>query len=187
MQLPAAPSLDLATGHRFHLIGPSLFLKLEQQPGDYLVSKQRGGAFIGTSVDEILRKRGVTQVFLTVIATSAGVEATARSAHDYGYNVVTVVDAMTDLDPEAHQRRVQKIFPRLSETRHNQQRAQVAGYASEPELSLRSRTQDKFVRLPDACRENFEAIRPMLAEHELRAPLSQQKCGGLAYTAARTR
>jgi len=44
------------------------------------------------------------------------VEATARSAHDYGYNVVTVVDAMTDLDPEAHQFTVQKIFPRISET-----------------------------------------------------------------------
>jgi len=90
--------------------------ELRQQPGDYLVSKQRVGAFIGTSLDEMLRKRGVTQVFLTGVATSAGVEATARSAHDYGYNVVTVVDAMTDLDPEAHQFTVQKIFPRISET-----------------------------------------------------------------------
>jgi nicotinamidase-related amidase len=90
--------------------------ELDQQPGDYLVSKQRVGAFIGTSLDEILRKRGVTQVFMTGVATSAGVEATARSAHDYGYNVVTVVDAMTDRDPEAHQFTVQKIFPRISET-----------------------------------------------------------------------
>jgi nicotinamidase-related amidase len=90
--------------------------ELEQQPGDYLVSKQRVGAFIGTSLDEIFRKRGVTQVFLTGVATSAGVEATARSAYDYGYNVVTVVDAMTDRDPEAHQFTVQKIFPRISET-----------------------------------------------------------------------
>lgn len=90
--------------------------ELRQQPGDYLVSKQRVGAFIGTSLDEMLRKRGVTQVFLTGVATSAGVEATARSAHDYGYNVVTVVDAMTDRDAEAHQFTVQKIFPRISET-----------------------------------------------------------------------
>src|SRR6202051_2813337 len=35
--------------------------ELRQQPGDYLVSKQRVGAFIGTSLDEMLRKRGVTQ------------------------------------------------------------------------------------------------------------------------------
>jgi nicotinamidase-related amidase len=90
--------------------------ELEQQPGDYIVSKQRVGAFIGTSLDETLRKRHVTQVFLTGIATSLGVESTARSAYDYGYNVVTVADAMTDRDAEAHQLSVQKIFPRISET-----------------------------------------------------------------------
>jgi len=90
--------------------------ELEQQPGDYIVSKQRVGAFIGTSLDETLRNRRVTQVFLTGIATSLGVESTARSAYDYGYNVVTVADAMTDRDAEAHQLSVQKIFPRISET-----------------------------------------------------------------------
>jgi len=90
--------------------------ELGQEPGDYLVSKQRVGAFIGTSLDEILRKRGVTQVFVTGIATCSGVETTARSAYDYGYNVVIVVDAVTDLDAEAHQITVQKIFPRTSET-----------------------------------------------------------------------
>jgi nicotinamidase-related amidase len=78
-----------------------------------MVSKQRVGAFIGTSLDETLRKRHVTQVFLTGIATSLGVESTARSAYDYGYNVVTVADAR---DAEAHQLSVQKIFPRISET-----------------------------------------------------------------------
>jgi nicotinamidase-related amidase len=89
---------------------------LEQQPSDYVVSKQRVGAFIGTSMDEYLRQRGVTQVVLAGIATSAGVEATARSAYDYGYNVVLVVDAMTDRDADAHLHSVEKIFPRLGET-----------------------------------------------------------------------
>jgi nicotinamidase-related amidase len=56
--------------------------ELEQQPTDYLVSKQRVGAFIGTSLDETLRRRGVTQVFVTGVATSAGVESTVRSACD---------------------------------------------------------------------------------------------------------
>lgn len=90
--------------------------ELEQQAGDYLVTKQRVGAFIGTSLNEILRQRGATQVFMTGVATSAGVEATAHSAHDYGYNVVFVVDAMTDLDADAHRHCVQKTFPRLGET-----------------------------------------------------------------------
>jgi nicotinamidase-related amidase len=90
--------------------------ELEQHPGDHIVSKQRPGAFIGTSLDGYLRQRGVSQVFLTGIATSSGVEATARSAFDYGYNVVLVVDAMTDRDTEAHRYCVERVFPRLGET-----------------------------------------------------------------------
>ena len=90
--------------------------ELEQLPNDYLVSKQRVGAFIGTSLNEALRKRGVTQVFVTGIATSLGVESTARSAYDSGYNVVIVVDAVTDRDADAHRHCVEKIFPRISET-----------------------------------------------------------------------
>ena len=43
-------------------------------------------------------------------------ESTARSAYDLGYNVVLVVDAMTDRDADAHRHSVEKIFPRLGET-----------------------------------------------------------------------
>ena|SRR5580704_415726 len=76
--------------------------ELEQHSADYLVSKQRVGAFIGTSLDAHLRQRGVTQVFLTGIATSSGVESTARSAYDHGYNVAFVVDAMTQTETPMH-------------------------------------------------------------------------------------
>ncbi len=90
--------------------------ELEQRPGDHLVSKQRWGAFIGKSLDDYLRQRGVTQVFLTGVSTSAGVESTARSAYDYGYNVALVMDAMTDRNADAHRHSVEQIFPRLGET-----------------------------------------------------------------------
>src|ERR1700678_102021 len=89
---------------------------LEQHPEDHIVNKQRWGAFIGTSLDEYLRQRGVNQIFLTGVATSAGVESTARSAYDYGYSVVLVLDAMTDRDADAHRHSVEKVFPRLGET-----------------------------------------------------------------------
>jgi nicotinamidase-related amidase len=90
--------------------------ELEQQAGDYLVTKQRWGAFLDTSLHDDLRKRGVTQIILAGISTSAGVESTARSAYDLGYNVVLVVDAMTDRDADAHRLSVEKIFPRFGET-----------------------------------------------------------------------
>lgn len=89
--------------------------ELGQHPDDILITKHRVGAFLGTSLDEILRQRGVTQVFLAGIATSNGVEATARSAYDLGYNLVLVTDAITDRDPEAHRYSVEKVFPRISE------------------------------------------------------------------------
>jgi nicotinamidase-related amidase len=90
--------------------------ELEQQPGDHLVSKQCVGAFYGTDLHEYLRGHGVTQVFVTGIATSGGVESTAREARDRGYNVVIVVDAVTDRDAETQRHCVEKLFPRISET-----------------------------------------------------------------------
>ena len=50
------------------------------------------------------------------VATSAGVESTARSARDLGYHVVFVIDAMTDMSAENHSHCVEKIFPRFGET-----------------------------------------------------------------------
>ena len=92
-----------------------LMAELHVEPSDATPSKQRWGAFIGTSLHEYLQQRNVTQIFLAGIATTIGVESTARSAFDYGYNVVMVVDAMTDRDGDAHRNSVEKIFPRLGE------------------------------------------------------------------------
>ncbi|MEU5894753.1 isochorismatase family protein [Streptomyces venezuelae] len=83
---------------------------------DIVVTKQRWGAFYGTDLDRRLRRRGVTQVVLAGIATSIGVESTARAAHEHGYHVTVAVDAVTDMDADAHRNSVEKIFPRLGET-----------------------------------------------------------------------
>ncbi len=90
--------------------------ELEQHPDDHVITKQRWGAFLGTDLDSYLRQRGVTQVVLVGVSTSAGVESTARSAYDLGYNVVLVTDAITDRDEEVHRLSVEKVFPRLGET-----------------------------------------------------------------------
>jgi nicotinamidase-related amidase len=90
--------------------------ELDRQPDDYTVTKMQIGAFCGTALEQILRRRGVTQVFFTGIATSMGVEATARTAYDQGYNVVLVTDAMTDLNAEAHENSLTRTFPRIGES-----------------------------------------------------------------------
>ena len=92
-----------------------LIPELNRQPDDFTVTKMNFGAFYGTALERILRRRGVTQVFIAGVSTSIGVESTAREAYDRGYNVVLVTDAMTDRDADMHRHSVDKIFPRIGE------------------------------------------------------------------------
>ncbi|MDI7775724.1 isochorismatase family protein [Asticcacaulis sp. EMRT-3] len=90
--------------------------ELNPQASDHLVTKRTWGAFTGTGLGDILAKAGVTQVVICGVATSIGVESTARFAHEAGLNVTLASDAMTDMQAEAHQNSVARIFPRLGET-----------------------------------------------------------------------
>ncbi|QIS10243.1 hydrolase [Nocardia arthritidis] len=90
--------------------------ELVGHPEDINVTKRNWGAFYGTDLDLQLRRRGITQIVLAGIATSIGVESTARAAHEHGYHVTLAVDAMSDSDAAAHEHSVGKIFPRLGET-----------------------------------------------------------------------
>ncbi len=89
---------------------------LAGHPTDAVVTKRNVGAFVGTDLDLQLRRRGVTQVLLTGVSTSMGVEGTARAAHDLGYHVVLVTDAMSDTDQATHHHSVDAIFPKIGET-----------------------------------------------------------------------
>lgn len=89
---------------------------LNQQPGDKTVTKRTWGAFHNTDLAEHLSGLGVTQVVVVGVSTSAGVESTARQAHEHGLNVTLAIDAMTDRNPVTHDNSVTHIFPRLGET-----------------------------------------------------------------------
>lgn len=93
-----------------------LLPELGQQPSDILVTKRSWGAFATTDLDAQLRARSVTHVVVAGVATSVGVEATARQAWERGFNVTLALDAMTDGSIEAHEHSVRSIFPRLGET-----------------------------------------------------------------------
>jgi nicotinamidase-related amidase len=84
-------------------------------PADVVINKRQWGAFYGTDLDLHLRRRGVTQIVLTGIATSIGVESTARAAHEHGYHVTLATDAMTDINADAHRNSIDRIFPMLGE------------------------------------------------------------------------
>jgi nicotinamidase-related amidase len=93
-----------------------LIPELNRQPGDHLVTKRTWGAFTNTGLEQYLRQSVVTQVVIAGVATSAGVESTARHANELSFNVALAVDAMTDMNAEAHHNSIIRIFPRLGET-----------------------------------------------------------------------
>jgi len=89
---------------------------LDPQPQDHLVSKRTWGAFMNTDLDAWLKGQGVTQVVVVGVATSVGVESTARQAYEHGYNVTLAIDAMADMSADAHAHSIAAIFPKLGET-----------------------------------------------------------------------
>lgn len=57
----------------------------------------------------------MTQVVLTGVATSFGVESSAREAYDLGYHVTIVLDAISDTLAASHEHVVSAVFPALAE------------------------------------------------------------------------
>lgn len=89
--------------------------ELHQQPTDITVTKRTLGAFLSTNLHEQLQAIGVDQILLVGVATTSGVESTARSAYELGYTVGFVIDGMTDMSREAHDASVAYQFPKLGE------------------------------------------------------------------------
>jgi nicotinamidase-related amidase len=93
----------------------ALLPALDQQPSDLTVTRATWSAFAGTDLDAQLKTLGVTQVVLAGLATSFGVESTARNAYDLGYSVVIAVDAVTDPREESHTGSLERVFPALGQ------------------------------------------------------------------------
>lgn len=91
--------------------------ELPPQPGDIHIVKRQWGAFHGTELDLQLRRRGIRTIVLAGIATSIGVESTARVAWELGYDIVFAEDATSGPDAAMHANSFEKVFPRLGRVR----------------------------------------------------------------------
>lgn len=84
-----------------------------EQPGDIIVTKRQWGAFFGTDLDLQLRRRGIRTIVLGGVATNFGVESTARSAWEHGYDVVLAEDLTATMSREMHDFPLRFVFPRI--------------------------------------------------------------------------
>jgi nicotinamidase-related amidase len=95
--------------------GDALLPGLSVDASDLRVVRAAWSAFAGSALDDELARRGVTQLVVTGVATSIGVESTARDAYARGYSVVVVADAVTDFRPEVGAAHLAEIMPLLGE------------------------------------------------------------------------
>ena len=64
-----------------------------------------------------LLRRGVRTIILGGISTNLGVEATARAAHERGYEQIFVPDVMAARELDLHEHTVRRILPTMGRVR----------------------------------------------------------------------
>jgi nicotinamidase-related amidase len=88
-------TFDPASGHVRYLD------PLKPEPGEPQLTKTSHNAFTTTNLQQILTRRGITEVIVCGIRTEQCCETTARVAFDLGYQVTFVTEA-TATNPIAH-------------------------------------------------------------------------------------
>lgn len=73
--------------------------ELKPRDGDLVVLKTRYSGFAGTTLDSLLRTRGVRYLLMTGIATNVCVESTLRDAYFLDYWPILIVDGTLQAGP----------------------------------------------------------------------------------------
>lgn len=66
--------------------------------GEAVIAKSVNSAFIGTGLEQILRRRGIAGVTIMGVITNNSVEATARNAGNLGFATTVISDACFTFD-----------------------------------------------------------------------------------------
>jgi len=78
-----------------------LYPELRFAAGDVLVAKHKPDAFLGTLLEDHLKKIGITQVVTTGFVTHGCVKATTLGAKERGYQVILAHDAHSSYSKDA--------------------------------------------------------------------------------------
>lgn len=82
------------------------------EPGEWLIPKQVHSAFIGTDLEERLRREGISRLIVTGLVANYCVETTARMAGNLGFDTYVVSDATAAWDqvgPDGRYHRAEDI------------------------------------------------------------------------------
>jgi nicotinamidase-related amidase len=81
---------------------------------DLVLERRALSAFADLRLHDYLQGEAVSEIVLAGVATSFGIESTARQAYDLGYDVVVATDAITDRSKALHDHSVTTILPVLA-------------------------------------------------------------------------
>jgi nicotinamidase-related amidase len=76
--------------------------ELAPRPGDLVLGKTTYSPFVSTRIDEELRNRGITTLYVTGLHTDCCARHTSGDAFQLGYNLVWVTDALQAFTEEQH-------------------------------------------------------------------------------------
>ncbi len=96
---------------------------LKPAAGDVVLEKQTYSPFLSTELEETLRSRGITRLYITGLHTDCCARHTSGDAFQKGFDLVWVTDGMQAFTDEAHQNGLEYF---------------KAWYATDPERQFRT-------------------------------------------------
>jgi len=100
--------------------------ELAPAAGDLVLPKTTYSPFVSSRIDEELRQRGITRLYITGLHTDCCARHTSGDAFQRGYDLVWVTDALQAFTDEQHQQGLEYF---------------KAWYANDPERQLRTADQ----------------------------------------------
>lgn len=85
------------------------------QKGDIIIRNTNTSAFSYTTLDQILRAKGITDLYLCGVATNFVVDSTARYGSELGYNIHVIEDCCASWSKEMHEFGIRNILPHFGE------------------------------------------------------------------------
>jgi nicotinamidase-related amidase len=83
--------------------GREIVEELRPQSKDIVFQKRRPDGFVGTDFDLVLRSKGIKTIVIGGVATEGGVEGTARTGRNLGYDMVILKDCVGSRNRELHE------------------------------------------------------------------------------------